>query len=438
MVYSANVMCNVSNASVFDKDLSALEAKWRDAGYYDGTYLRLAMEIGVLAAFIWSSVRLSKRKPLVGGVCIGLAMLANFRLAHHCGHEQGFFSPKLWRSEEAEAVTCILITNLGSGIDAKVWQHDHRLHHGYTTCLKDPQIRPAPMTATPLFSLREASLSAYIDAHPVTGAILQWQEVFWFPLLVLLGKHDLTLKQVGKMGLIRDFLILRKLCLAGHYVMLVAAMFCVTGGVGPRARWRNRLLWLLGVHVSGLVEPMFLFNHIQTGSQPTCTHNDKVSQFCHTVSYALRMPAWLPLDEWFIPVSWHIEHHIAPKIPDENLHSIAADVKQLAAKHGLPYRVEPLEKALWDFTWALAEVPRTRTLGGYCLLIGVTLAMVALVHSWVRATTTSKPMSKPCILAHDAYDVKGVAEEEKDCTGRPLMAAEDTGVGNEIDTLLPP
>ena len=77
---------------------------------------------------------------------------------------------------------------------------------------------------------------------------------------------------------------------------------------------------------------------------------EQVSQLCHTVSYSLRMPSWLPLDEWFMPLAWHIEHHMAPKLPDENLHKVAGDVQALAAKHRLPYQVVPFERALWEFS----------------------------------------------------------------------------------------
>lgn len=126
--------CNATDPEGFASELAVLEVRWRAAGYYDGSYLRLAVELAMLLACVFASVQLSQRRPMLGGACIGLAMLANFRLAHHCGHEQGLFAPKLWSEPERETLACIWITNLGSGIDAKVWQHDHREHHGFNTC----------------------------------------------------------------------------------------------------------------------------------------------------------------------------------------------------------------------------------------------------------------------------------------------------------------
>ena len=66
------------------------------------------------------------------------------------------------------------------------------------------------------------------------------------------------------------------------------------------------------------------------------------------------------VDEYFTPVSYHIEHHLFPKVPDENLHKLTAEVMALTADHGLPYRTEPIEALAWGFLAKLAAVPRDR------------------------------------------------------------------------------
>lgn len=242
-----------------------------------------------------------------------------------------------------------------------------------------------------------------METHPVSGALLEWQEVLWLPLLVLAGKHHLSMLAWRQMGRISpDFLLLRKLLIVAHYALQLAAGAWLTRGGSRRTRWRRCLLWLLGWHVAGLVEPMFLLNHIQTGSQPTCTQDDKISQLCHTVSYTLRMPSWAPLDEWFMPLAWHVEHHMAPKIPDENLRYVAADVAELAARHGLPYHVQPFEAAMWHFTRALAGVQRVRSYGGYCVLLGFTLAVSALLHYSVSAVEPRAEAQRAKIAAREA------------------------------------
>merc|ERR1712032_1451121 len=85
-----------------------------------------------------------------------------------------------------------------------------------------------------------------------------------------------------------------------------------------------------------------------------------------------------------MPLAWHIEHHMAPKIPDENLRYVATDVAELAARHGLPYYVEPFEKAIWDFTCALAGIPRSHSLWGYCVLLSLALAVGILILYLVK------------------------------------------------------
>jgi len=231
-----------------------------------------------------------------------------------------------------------------------------------------------------------------------------------------------------------DFLLLRKLSLLGHYALQVAAMIWLNGGDTPRARWRNRLLWLLGWHLTGLVEPMFLFNHIQTGSNPTCMPNDKVSQLCHTVSYSLRMPSWLPLDEWFMPLAWHIEHHMAPKLPDENLHKVAGDVQALAAKHRLPYQVVPFERALWEFTAALAAIPRARSAWGCWVLLGFTLAVGLLVRYLVhglfaKSHNFESKLDSVKVRAEEAWEEVVDRRKDPEQTGH-LMAEDEEGTSS--------
>lgn len=111
--------------------------------------------------------------------------------------------------------------------------------------------------------------------------------------------------------------------------------------------------------------------------------------------------------------SYHIEHHLAPKVPDEHLPEISAEVRLLAARHGLPYRELPLEQgvaelsnplldsqlmrspphpsshcaALWRHTLALAEVPRDRWGGGRTLLtLGLAVVGVCSAELLHRST----------------------------------------------------
>ena len=54
----------------------------------------------------------------------------------------------------------------------------------------DPQIRNGD-DYFPLFSKSAEHLAARIEAHPAEGVLLRWQELSWFPVLVMAGKHSL-------------------------------------------------------------------------------------------------------------------------------------------------------------------------------------------------------------------------------------------------------
>ncbi|XP_052508166.1 fatty acid desaturase 2-like protein FADS2B [Budorcas taxicolor] len=61
-------------------------------------------------------------------------------------------------------------------------------------------------------------------------------------------------------------------------------------------------------------------------------------------------------DEWFTGhLNFQIEHHLFPTMPRHNYHKVAALVKSLCAKHGLPYVKKPILKAFGDILRALKK-----------------------------------------------------------------------------------
>ena len=414
MACNESITAGHVRAPDFHRALHAMEEEWRAAGFFEPSLTRLLTELFFTGCLLFLSLRWSGRRPLLGGFMMGLAILAHFRMAHESGHQKGFHRPDRWSSQQLHTIAFYSITNLGAGIDGLVWQKEHRLHHAYTMSDKDPQIVWRPDALMPLCALEEEPLNKFIARHPVGSTLLRWQELFFLPTLMLVGKHwlaYLTYQRIPSAS--SDHIFARKLLLSGHYAMQCVAMWLLVWRRSPHAasklrRLRRCALWFVGCTVaSSAVEPMFLFNHIDTGRSHSLHQNDKIAQVCHTINYAMRLPSWLPLDEYLIPVSYHIEHHLTPKMPDENLPYITADVIRLTSKYGLPYRTQPIEILAWDFHLRLAAIPRDRW-GGAGAIIPILLFGIVSACCWChgRPWLWSRSASVGAVLHDLEYDEK--------------------------------
>lgn len=290
-------------------------------------------------------------------------------------------------------------TNLFAGVDGIAWQAEHRMHHAFTLSDRDPQIPMHKGALMPICATDEAPLADFLARHPLGGTMLRWQEVFFVPFLTVMGKHYLaflTYRRISRPKVepvANDHQQLRKLLLLGHYLLLAAAVWLfVWKSKSARHHTRSQGLqnvafWLLGCSCgAGLIEPMFLFNHVHTGRSTHRHASDRVAQMCHTINYQMRLPWWLPLDELLMPVAYHIEHHIAPKVPDENLPRITADIQRVAAQFGLPFRTQRIETLAWDYTRQLARVPRDRW-GGAGAVVPIVLPILLATLCWLSLTS---------------------------------------------------
>ena len=418
----------------FDEAIAALEVEWRAAGIYEPSKLRLAVELLFTLCLAALSAWLSRRRPLLGGFAMGLAILSHFRHAHECGHQKGWHHPSLYATERLHSHALYVVTNLLAGVDGLVWQREHRMHHAHTLTDNDPQIPMWTGALLPVCSVDEEPLAAFIARHPLGSTLLRWQEVCFLPFLTLVGKHYLcylTFRRIDApvymaRGYPSQDQRVRKALLLGHYLLQGLAMWLVVWR--PRARHsrgrrlRACALWFVGCSFgAGLIEPMFLFNHVQTGRSTARHPSDKVAQMCHTINYAMRLPWWLPIDELLIPVAYHIEHHIEPKIPDENLPRISADVQRVAARFGLPFRTRPIEQLAADYLRQLASVPRDRW-GGAGSLVPLALLLAAAALGWAWCA----PPRRAAVRACEGGDGADATLEEEQ---RAALKADERGAG---------
>ena len=107
-------------------------------------------------------------------------------------------------------------------------------------------------------------------------------------------------------------------------------------------------------------------------------------------------------------VSYHIEHHIMPKMPDENLPRITDDIKRLASRHGLPFRTRPIEALAWEYVADLASVPRDRW-GGAGIAVPILLPVAAAVLWWAYMGAVREADGR----VHALDGEKAMLEEER-------------------------
>jgi len=418
----------------FLRDLAVLEAELHANGLFEPSAIRFASEYLFIACLVLASILVSRRRPLVGGFAMGLAILSHFRQAHESGHEKGFWHQDYWPSTQLRSGVYHLITNLGAGVDGDVWRMEHRLHHAYTLSKRDPQIVIEDLM--PLCTRNETVLASYMAHYPVRSVLARWQEVTFLPMLMLVGRYFLSYITWIKMAKASsEHLLMRKLLLVGHYVLQAAFMWFRLWRGRPLETRRRRLcdcaLWFGACTLTaGIIEPLFLFNHIHTGPSNTLDANDKIAQVCHTINYAMRLSSWLPLDEYLMPIAYHIEHHLVPKMPDENLPRIQADVVRITAKHGLPYRTEPFEMLAWDWNIQLMRVPRDRLDGAGVLMMFPSIALL----SWLILVPRQRrclEQSRACcdgmwrliakhVLSHPGRQLRGAGCNGEN-TGKPMM-----------------
>ena len=170
-------------------------------------------------------------------------------------------------------------------------------------------------------------------------------------------------------GEVWHILFARKLGLVLHEAIKVAMMWPLLRT--PGRRWQAGLWWVVCTMVTGVVEPQFLFNHMQTETEPTGNKNDFEAQIKHTINYATVHP----VEEWLhVSLAHQIEHHFAPKVASEHHSTIEVDVREFCRHFGLPYQSVRFEQEVWRHTRALFAVDRDGHLLGWLVAIAVLAA----------------------------------------------------------------
>lgn len=251
---------------------------------------------------------------------------------HDFGHLSVFKSNRLNHAFHS------LVMNLIKGASTSWWRHLHNQHHSKPNVInKDPDVR-----LEPLFVLGE-TIPKKVAEKQVKTFPYNWQHCYFFvigpPLLFpiyfqyMVFRHPIVRREWLDVFLMSLF-----------YVKFLALYVPMLGFLGAISFFFfTRCLeshWFVWVSQS---------NHV-----PMDVEEDKERPWL-----ALQLNATCDVDQslfndWFTGhLNFQIEHHLFPTMPRHNLHKIQPYVRELCAKHGIPYKCKTLSEAFGDIVRSL-------------------------------------------------------------------------------------
>ncbi len=305
---------DVATLPPVDRDLRALWASLRERGMfrYKRRWFVLDLVRGLgLFALGWLSMR---SMPALAFVSLLVALLNVMWWVHDACHDS-VFTDRATARRWAEIASIAFV-----GTSVHDYQYRvHRLHHGFTNTIgADQAIETGPVVWHELMRAR------------TSDTFLPIQSWFWF-LVVL----PLTLPYFLWIGLERA-------ARRRAYGTIVAVI----------ARWIVAL-WLFRAHLAVFLLPNVLaayllgltasLNHFHRPMSAISDWNFVRSVTCVTQNLGAtdRFSAWLCGG-----LSFHIEHHLFATMPRRNYRLIAADVRALCERHGLPYTTVSIPEAI--------------------------------------------------------------------------------------------
>jgi fatty acid desaturase len=316
--------------SAFDRDYLELEQKFLDRGWFDVNPLWYVWKIGCVVAFLVAAYAVPY--PILKGVLFGLFIQQSAFLAHDACHDT--LAPRRWR-----AFASWVFADVCFAISYKEWTKQHNIHHLITNRpIDDPQINNLP---TLVYSERELELFEQ-TCRPFTDGekfLMRNQHIWFIPTMLLYGRINIVRKNFRRAWRRGDNEYLAGFAIhIGLWLSLLAQ-----GGFDPVFA----LCFIpAALAVSGIMHIQLLLSHIYA---PRLMADEQ-----HRIGMKLQIESnqnvsTTFLDDWFHGgLQHHIEHHLFPRLPRQNLAKARAEVRMLSEKHALPYRSDPFVVCVAD------------------------------------------------------------------------------------------
>ena len=277
--------------------------------------------------------------PILGGLLMGLFWQQLAGIGHDLGHSSVFQNSMINNHRMGSFLTSLMGLSLGW------WRKDHNTHHVVCNSIDyDPNIQHMPV-----FAISESILDGFFDQYHkkeintsyLSNLFLRYQYMYAYPLLILFARWNLYAE--GILYLVDQ---IRNPKGKAYFVSLecigVLLFFSwMTFLIASQANPLHSFLWLCTSHsVAGLLHVQIVLAHwtMHTYFGKKTVQKEKRNDWYMTQLKTTMNIRTHPLLDWVhLGLQFQIEHHMFPKLPRHNLRLARKYVKDICAKHDLPY-----------------------------------------------------------------------------------------------------
>jgi fatty acid desaturase len=360
--------------ATFAQELDALQLRLRRSVSFDDIrYIRNAEIAGRLCTLVGYATAWIFLNP-ISIVLIAIGQLARWGIAHHILH-RAFDNiegcPNRFKSSHfARGWRRLLDWN--EWMLPAAFQHEHNVHHAYTGAEQDPDVVEANVDF-----IRKSNKPRWVKYLMILLIAPTWRLTYYAPgTFIQLRRRQKGLRptryEFTSMLIFahifnpfsREGLRFWALCILPYAIsrfVLVPAMFLpISVHAAMTVFWTVTAAELLTnfytfilIASSHTGEDVFRFD-VATRGRPDFYRHQLLGTVNYTPGPVIRdfLQAW---------INFQIEHHIFPNLPPSKYAACAAEVRDIADRHGVPYRSEPLHRRMWhmlDVVVAKKTMPR--------------------------------------------------------------------------------
>jgi fatty acid desaturase len=316
--------------SAFDRDYLELEQKFLERGWFDVNPIWYVWKIGCVVALLIAAYAVPH--PLLKGVFFGLFIQQSAFLAHDACHDS--LAPRRWRS-----FASWVFADVCFAISYKEWTRQHNIHHLLTNRpIDDPQINnlPSLVFSESEIELFERTRRPFTDGEKLTMAT---QHIWFLPMMLLYGRINIVRKNFRRAWRRRDPQYF------GGFAIHIGLWFGILaqGGFDPVF---SLCFIPTALAISGTLHIQLLLSHTYA---PRLMEDEQRRIGMKLQIESNQNVSTTFLDDWFHGgLQHHIEHHLFPRLPRQNLAKARAEVRALSEKHAIPYKSDPFLVCIAD------------------------------------------------------------------------------------------
>ncbi|KAL8063202.1 hypothetical protein ABFX02_01G013000 [Erythranthe guttata] len=331
--YSNGLHLKDYSVSDVSKDYRKLAYEFSKMGLFEkkghGLFISICSIVVMLAATLYGVLcHDGAWLHFLCGCLMGFLWIQSGWIGHDSGHYQVMLTPKLNRFAQILSGNCL------AGISIAWWKRNHNAHHIACNSLDhDPDLQHMPFFAVSS-KFFNSLVSYYYDRtlkfDSFTRMLVKNQHWTFYPVMCLarinLFAQSIILLLSNKRVPYRYSEIIGVTVFWIWYPLLVSCL----------PNWSERVLFVLASFaVTGVQHVQFCLNHF---SSPVYVGPPKGNDWFEKQtmgSLDIECSSWM---DWFHGgLQFQIEHHLFPRLPRNQLRTIAPFVKDLCKKHGLPY-----------------------------------------------------------------------------------------------------